>query len=71
MSFPAGGAIDQVRVKNASFVVGKLTVQIGGEPVVDFVMNGCHTINPLKRERDEAVCALKQGRGQESRAARH
>jgi hypothetical protein len=58
-------------VKNACFVVGKLTVQIGGEPVVDFVVNGCHTVNPLKRERDEAVCALKQGRGQESRAARH
>ena len=71
MSFPTGGAIDQVRVKHASFVLGKLAVQIGGEPVVDFVVNRCHSSNPVRRERDEAVCATKRERGQEFRAARH
>ena len=71
MSFPAGGAIDQVRVEHASFVVGKLAVQIGGEPVVDFVVDGCHKSNPVRPERGEVVCAWKRGRGREFRAARH
>jgi hypothetical protein len=50
-------------VKHASFVVGKLAVQIGGEPVVDFVVDGCHKSNPVRLERGEVVCALKRGRG--------
>jgi hypothetical protein len=42
MSFSAPGAIEQMRVKRALFAVGKLAVQIGGQPSVDFVVDGCH-----------------------------
>src|SRR5207247_9452507 len=44
MSFSAGDAIDQVRVKHASFVLRKLAVQIGGRSVVVLVVNGCYTV---------------------------
>ena len=71
MSFSAFGAIDEVRVKSAAFVRRKLAVKIGGEPVINFVVNCCHMISPLKRERDEAVCAWKPGRDREFRVARH
>ena len=71
MSLSARGAIDDMRVKRAAFILGKLAVNIGGEPVIDFVVNGCHTFSPLRRERDEAVYASTRGRGREFRAARH
>ena len=49
-----------MRVKRAPFVVGKLAVQIGGQPGVDFVVNRRHTFNPLKREQGEVLCASRQ-----------
>ena len=71
MSFSADGAIDEVRMKGAAFLLGKFAVNIRDEPVVDFVVNGCHTFNPMKRERAEVVCAWRQGRGRGSRAGPH
>src|SRR5439155_3398297 len=71
MSLSARGAIDDMRVKRAAFILGKLAVNVGGEPVIDFVVNGCHTFSPLRRERDEAVYASTRERGREFRAARH
>src|SRR5262249_16808950 len=71
MSFPAGSAIDEVCVKRAAFLIGEFTVKVAGEPVVDFVVNGCHMFNPLKPWRGEVVCASKRGRGREFRAAPH
>ena len=71
MGFSARSAIDQVRVKRASFIIRKLAEQIGGQPGVDFVVNRCHTFNPLKREQGEVAYALKPGRGPEFRAMRH
>ena len=50
MSFSAGGAVHEVRVQCVAFVVSKLAVQIGGEPVVDFVVDGCHNVNRLRPE---------------------
>jgi hypothetical protein len=44
VSFSTRGTFDEVRVKHALFVLGKLTVQISGEPIVDFVVDGCHTL---------------------------
>jgi hypothetical protein len=58
-------------MKGAAFLLGKFAVNIGDEPVVDFLMNGCHTFNPMKRERAEVVCAWRQGRGRGSRAGPH
>jgi hypothetical protein len=60
MSFSAHGAIDQVRVKRVSFIIGKLAVQIGRQPDIDFVVNRRHTFNPWKREQGEVVCAWMQ-----------
>jgi len=71
MSLSARGAIDDMRVKRAAFIRGKLAVNIGGEPVVDFVVDGCHTFSPLKRERGEVVCAWTRERAREFRAMRH
>jgi hypothetical protein len=42
MSFSAGGAIDEMSVERAALLLRKLVVNIGGEPVIDFVVNGCH-----------------------------
>jgi hypothetical protein len=44
MSFSARCAIDQMRVKAASFVIGKLAVQIGGQPAINFVVDRCHRL---------------------------
>jgi len=44
MSFTAHGAFDEVRVKCAPFIRRKLAVKIGSEPVINFVVNGCHTL---------------------------
>ena len=71
MSFSARGAIDEMSMQLALLFVGKFAVKIGSEPVVDFVVNGCHRFSPLKRERGEVVCAVKPERGREFRAARH
>src|SRR5436190_23506926 len=71
MSFSARGAIDQMRVKCAPFVIRKVAVQIGGQPAINFVVDRCHTFSPLKREPGEVVCALKPERGRVCRAARH
>jgi hypothetical protein len=49
----------------------EFAVKIGSEPVVDFVVNGCHKITSLKRELGEVACAAKPEPGRESRAARH
>src|SRR5439155_19878875 len=49
MSLSTRGAIDDMRVKRAAFILGKLAVNIGGEPVVDFVVNSCHNVNPVER----------------------
>src|SRR2546426_11669157 len=69
MSLSARGAIDDMRVKRAAFIRGKLAVNIGGEPVVNFVVNGCHTFNPMKQGQAAAVCASRPMRGREFRAA--
>ena len=61
MSFSARSAVDQVRMKRALFVAGQLAMQIGGQPVVDFGVDRCHFLSPLKRERVEVVYALKPG----------
>jgi hypothetical protein len=71
MSLSARTAIDEMRMKRAPFVIRKLAVQIGGQPVVNFVVDRCHTFSPLKREPGEVVCALKSERGRVCRAARH
>jgi len=42
MSLSASGAFDQMSVKGVAFVFQKLAVKIGGEVIIDFVMNGCH-----------------------------
>src|SRR5437667_1206850 len=42
MSFSARGAFHQMSVKGAAFVFQKLAVKIGGEVIIDFVVNGCH-----------------------------
>ena len=42
MSLSARGAIDDMCVKRAAFILGKLAVNIGGEPAVNFVVDGCH-----------------------------
>ena len=55
-------AIDEMRMQRAPFVIRKLAVQIGGQPVVNFVVDRCHRFNPLKREPGEVVCALKSER---------
>jgi hypothetical protein len=39
MGFSAGSAFDEMRVEGAALLFGKLAVNIGGEPVVDFVVN--------------------------------
>jgi hypothetical protein len=69
MSFSAGGALDEMSMQLALLFVGQFAVKVGSEPVVDFVVNGCHRFNPLRRERDEVVCAAKRERGREFRAA--
>jgi len=71
VSSSANGAFDEVRVKGAPFAVRKLAVQIGSEPAVEFVVNGCHTSSALKREPGEAVCAWTLEHAQEFREARH
>ncbi len=63
--------MDEVRVKRAAFIRGEIVVKVRREPVIDFVVNGCHTFSPLKRERREVVSAWRRGRGREFRAARH
>jgi hypothetical protein len=57
VSFSAGSAINEMRVQLVLFFMREFAVEIGSEPVVDFVVNGCHGFNPLKRERAEALCA--------------
>ena len=71
MSFSARRAIDQVCVERATFVLGKLAMQISGQPVVDFLVNRCHGSNPLKRVPGEVVYAEKPEPGLEFRAVRH
>ena len=71
VSFSAGGALDEMRMQLLLLLIGEFAVKIGSEPVVDFVVNGCHRFSPLKRERGEVVCAAKPGRGREFRAAHH
>ncbi len=70
MSFSACGAIDEVRVKGALFVIRKLAVKISGQPGVDFVVNRGHLSNPLKPERAEAPCAWTRARAPKFRAVR-
>src|SRR2546423_14998355 len=53
-----------------SLFIGEFAVKIGSEPVIDFVVNGCHKFSPLRREPGEVVCASKQERAREFRAAR-
>src|SRR4029077_9620528 len=70
MSFAACRAVEKMRVKRASFRIGELSVKICREPVVNFVVNGCHIPSPLKREWGEVVSAAKPARGRGFRAAR-
>jgi hypothetical protein len=58
-------------VQLALFFIGEFAVKVGSEPIVDFVVNGCHRFNPLKREPGEVVCAAKPEPGREFRAVRH
>ena len=51
-------------MKRASFGVREFAVKTCGEPVVDFVVNGCHMPSPLKRERAK-LFAQKSVRGRE------
>ena len=46
MSFSARTAIDEMRMQRAPFVIRKLAVQIGGQPVVNFVVDRCHRFSP-------------------------
>jgi hypothetical protein len=42
MSLSASSAFDQMSVKGSLFVFQKLPVKIGGEAVIDFVVNAWH-----------------------------
>ena len=42
MNLSASGAFDQMSVKGVAFVFQKLAVKIGGEVIMDFVVNSGH-----------------------------
>ncbi len=71
MSFSARSAIEQMPVKHATFAIRKLVVQIGGQPIVNFVVNRCHRFSPLRREQGEVVYAWTRALVREFLGARH
>jgi hypothetical protein len=51
MKFPAGDALDEVGMQRVSLLFRKLIVHVGGEPIVDFVVNCRHIVTQVKRKR--------------------